>query len=388
MQSPKVFVICDLGKDYDDLAAIILLKELHRLGLIHLEGVITNMNPPRKRAILGRTILDLLDLQDVPIGVGTAGPPGCGEAYDYEFEASFMPEEEAFTRTGDRFFEDGSKLLHQVFTRSIEEGRQVELLLISPLGDIVNFAELHPNIFRPAVGRIHMQGRYSVSAKDVLIPGEDATNNFMDKIAARKFHKLIGEQKIPSVVYTKVAACAVPIPADIFKDLEASEHPIGSYIRNCHIKQNKAWYETACSHKPFKNITQERFLLDRTNFYQQHPPGPLRSIMGTPLPFDGTPLPIGDQILRYSVGIIYDALAAFDTCGQDAVQALGVLDTESMAAQTSIYKVVGTTSPEYDLPDIPNINPERMELLISTLLKGALNDCTEHAGRAVATQYR
>lgn len=30
---PRVVVITDLGKDYDDLAAMVVLKELHRLGL-------------------------------------------------------------------------------------------------------------------------------------------------------------------------------------------------------------------------------------------------------------------------------------------------------------------------------------------------------------------
>lgn len=54
----RVVVITGLGKDYDDLAAMVVLKELHRLGLIHLEGFITNMKPSRKRAILGRVLLD------------------------------------------------------------------------------------------------------------------------------------------------------------------------------------------------------------------------------------------------------------------------------------------------------------------------------------------
>ena len=45
----QVVVITDLGKDYDDLAAMIVLKELHRLGLIRLVGFIANLPAPTQR---------------------------------------------------------------------------------------------------------------------------------------------------------------------------------------------------------------------------------------------------------------------------------------------------------------------------------------------------
>ena len=34
--APKIFVITDLAKDYDDLCAMILLRELHRIVSQHL----------------------------------------------------------------------------------------------------------------------------------------------------------------------------------------------------------------------------------------------------------------------------------------------------------------------------------------------------------------
>lgn len=377
VQAPHVMVITDLGKDYDDLAAILVLKELHRVGLIHLGGVITNMKPSRKRTILGRKILDLLGLQDVPIGVGTAGPVEYCEAFDHEFDASFMPDERTFTPNEDNFFEDGFELLHQVFTRAIREKRQVDLLLISPLGDVVKYANLQPNIFRKGVRKIYIQGGYSVSAEGILTPREDATNNFNDMTAAREFHELIRKENIPSVVYTRIAAFAARIPAKILSDLEASQHLIGSFLRHCHVKQDVTFYEVACSPKPFKDITQERFLRTRTNFFEKHPPGPLRSPNGTPLTLDGTPLPEGDQIKPYLVWtIVFDALAAFGIGGEDIATIFGVLDAESMANQTSIHKLVGTQKLQDDLSDIPNINPERMIFVLSALFKGALYEDT------------
>ena len=385
VEAPRVLVITDLGKDYDDLGAMVVLKELHRVGLIHLEGFITNMKPSRKRAILGRIILDLLGLKDIPIGVGTAGPVEYCEAFDYEFEASFMPDEGTFTPNEGNFWADGLELLHQVFTRAIKEERKVDLLLISPLPDIVKYAKLHPKIFREGVGKIYMQGGYSVSAKGSLDPRKDAANNFDDMPAAVEFHELMTKENIPSVVYTRIAAFAAKIPAEIFSDLEASQHPIGSYLRHCYVKQDVTFYKVACSPKPYKDITQERFLLTKTNFFEKHPPGPLRSLNGTPLPLDGTPLPEGDQIKPYLIfAVVYDALPAFHVGGEDIATAFGVLDAESMASQTSIHKVVGTPKLRDDLPDIPNINPERMVFALSTLLKGAFyNSIQNTLGREV-----
>jgi hypothetical protein len=65
-----VVVITDVAKDYDDLAAIVVLKELHRLGYVRLEAFIVNLKPARKRAIYLRAALDSLGLQDIPVGVG------------------------------------------------------------------------------------------------------------------------------------------------------------------------------------------------------------------------------------------------------------------------------------------------------------------------------
>jgi len=129
-------------------------------------------------------------------------------------------------------------------------------------------------------------------------------------------------------------------------------------------------------------------LRDKTNFFENHPPGPLRSPNGTPLPLDGTPLPEGAQIKPYlTFGIVYDALPAFNVGGEDTATAFRVLDAETMANQTSIHKIVGTPKLQDNLPDIPNINPQQMIFVLSTLLKGALYDSVQNSlGREVTIQ--
>jgi hypothetical protein len=107
---------------------------------------------------------------------------------------------------------------------------------------------------------------------------------------------------------------------------------------------------------------------------------------GTPLPEDGTPLPDPGKdldsnenfdpdkyeiILYLTKGLMYNALAGLATGGDNLVAVLGVLNAESMANQTSIYKIIRTPKLQ-DVPANPNIHPERMAFVISTILKGRL----------------
>ncbi len=129
-----------------------------------------------------------------------------------------------------------------------------------------------------------------------------------------------------------------------------------------------------------------------SNFYEKHPPGTQLSEKGTPLPEDGTPLPNPSEDLdsnenfdpdKYEIipyltkGLMYDALAGLATGGDNLVAALGVLDTESMANQTSIHKIIGIPKLQ-DVPANPNIYPERIAFVISTILKGGLYNSVQN----------
>jgi hypothetical protein len=50
-EKPGVIVITDLAKDYNNLAAIVVLKELYRLGFVRLKAFIANLNLSYKRTI-------------------------------------------------------------------------------------------------------------------------------------------------------------------------------------------------------------------------------------------------------------------------------------------------------------------------------------------------
>jgi hypothetical protein len=55
-------IITDLAKDYNDLAAMVMLKELYCLRFVHLKAFIANLKPSCKRAIYRQAALNSLGL--------------------------------------------------------------------------------------------------------------------------------------------------------------------------------------------------------------------------------------------------------------------------------------------------------------------------------------
>jgi hypothetical protein len=74
-KTPQIFTITDLAKDYDDLIAMLCLKELNRLGVVTLEGFVANLMPVDKRTLCGRGVLDSLGhmSRTVPARAGFLG---------------------------------------------------------------------------------------------------------------------------------------------------------------------------------------------------------------------------------------------------------------------------------------------------------------------------
>jgi hypothetical protein len=91
-------------------------------------------------------------------------------------------------------------------------------------------------IFQKAVGRVYIQGGYSISAEGIPIPRDDAANNkYFDWLVAERFYLRL--ENIPSNIYTKVTAYATNISASIFNDLGDTKYPIGKDLQNRYQKQ-------------------------------------------------------------------------------------------------------------------------------------------------------
>ncbi|KAK6595399.1 hypothetical protein H4I96_09718 [Botrytis cinerea] len=384
---PHVVVITDVGKDYDDLAAMILLKELHRLGAIKLEGFIANLLPEDARAHLARQSLDLLGLEDIPVGQGTRGT-----------EKNISPDLYEFPQLKNNAERDNYKLT---------------FLLISSLQDISEFerslrpkdsSQIHP--LKHVIAKVVLQGNYrldqarddtkELASHSILKADQGAANNDFHWLSAQGFHSFLDREEIPSVVYNKIAAYGTPLRPTIFSEMAETGQTLGIALRDIEAPQNILYYKGACrmingkSAPIMKGRDQQWFLLRRTTYFDTR-----EREMNPEL----LPDPESEEIVEYCKVIVYDVLAALGTCPEAILDALDVLQTPDYERQpdhNKLHRVVGITpkmnsdtatqeeldaaaqldeGEENPFKSPASTNAETMKNVIEALLRGALLDC-------------
>ena len=87
---PNILLFTDIGKDYDDMMALLMLGYCHSRGEINLVGVITTYEPAGKRAQFARGLLDAMGMVDVTIARGTAATDKPKPAHEFELNAKFI----------------------------------------------------------------------------------------------------------------------------------------------------------------------------------------------------------------------------------------------------------------------------------------------------------
>jgi hypothetical protein len=375
-KTPHIVTITDLAKDYDDLTAMLCLKELHRLGVVTLKGFVANLIPAEKRAIFGRGALDSLGLEKIIIGKGSRG--------DAKNDRQVLPHEfsgtEAFMAPPEKYAEvlpkilDGQKFLTKLFNDAIDENRKLTFLGISSLMDIAIFAKNRPDLLQKGLANVSLQGGYRM-VNGRLTADSNAANNAFDMVSAQFFHDFIQKNQIPSTVWTKVVAFAVPIYTTVFEFMEATGHPLGPYLRKVQVAQDVSFYESACSKRPFQwYMTQDWYVMNRSAWF----------LAGHEC---DEPYPEGKEMIPYFIKVVaYDALAALGAAGQDVIDEFKLIKplTTRKDAAHPIHTVVGVAevegNPEIKQKPLPadvNMDVDAMGTIVTALLKGALLSCQQ-----------
>lgn len=362
---PHIVIVTDLAKDYDDLLAMMVLKELHRLGVVHIEGFVANLMPSDKRALFGRGALDSLDYPDIPVAVGTIGDSKrMLDPHTHEFDNTdrFMASE-ATKNT----LPDGQELMREIFTRAVAEGFGITILTISSLMDLAQFAENHGELLRNGLSNVVLQGGYRIM-NGKLTADFAAQNNKFDEEGSQAFHDYMQDNRIPSTSWTKVAAQAVPIYNTLFEYLERTDHPLGPYLRNVQVKQDLAFYNRACSDNPYAPyMTQDWYVKTKSTWFAAgHEPD--------------EPYPLGEDMIPYFTKVVaYDALAAVGSAGEDVLEKFGIIrpivkrkDVDDPTHRLVGIPAVQETADQPGLPEEHNFDAHKMGLVITALLKGSI----------------
>jgi hypothetical protein len=350
---PKVAVITDIGKDYDDLTALVILKELHRLGFVQLVGVVANLHPSQRRARFARGALKTLGLESVAVAYGTKGSVEEHQVYPYEFEGcQFEIDDEEDLQTG-------NELLTKLYLDAARNHEKLTLLLISSLQDIAEFAHRNPDLVINHTSHVHIQGGNFITPQNELQPDPQAANNLFHLSAATAFHAFLSRHSIPSTTYTRAAAIACALPSEFFAALARTGHPLGLQLQQTQQLQEIAFYATA--REPLRRFSPDRdgtwFLKTKTSWFD-----PARRDYD-PQKLDDPP--VGKEIVPYLTKVVvYDAIAALGAAGERIEKAFGLF--EPARRDESVHQIIGIS------PQSPGVHAEVVKDVLGALSEGAV----------------
>ena len=238
-KASNVIMLGDFGRDLDDESALVLAIGLHRMGIINLYGVVANFAPPLPRARLAKGTLKLLNLPDVPVGVGTDCLKG-GAIQAYETPAGYLSDESEVC--------DGRKLLARLLQGAIDES--VILVVNTGLTDVVRLIMDDPDLFRQKVRSVTIMGGVMVNGNEVALDDigfmlpqigkNGAYNNNVDEASALFAHRFCQENGIPLTILMRDAAYAVQFPTKTYNRLASTCNPIGVSLSERNI-QSMNW---------------------------------------------------------------------------------------------------------------------------------------------------
>lgn len=145
---PEIVLITDPGPDPDDAKTLLILATLHRRGVLGLRAVVCNGGgEPAARARLALCLLRHLGVDDVPVGVGSAGVPSRPEPHEYMLQG--------YDDVEPADLAEGSALLRA--TLGAARARQLTVVCISGLRDFADVFLKAPELLA-SVGEVAIQG--------------------------------------------------------------------------------------------------------------------------------------------------------------------------------------------------------------------------------------
>lgn len=220
-----VIVFTDVGKDVDDVFALVVLACLRRMFILNPLAVIATLSPQEERARLARVLLDSLGLPDVPVGIGTdGGSKDLVELHCFDNEQNLLN------------LPHGIILIRRLLKEA--EPKSVTLLCLANLKDISELIVKEPELFSEKIKNVVIMGGASYSeATERLEPDETAYNNNCDPAAARMVYLECQKLKIPTTTISRSAAYDCPFAISKLNNLHLKcNHLLASEIYQANTK--------------------------------------------------------------------------------------------------------------------------------------------------------
>ncbi|VBB73136.1 Putative protein of unknown function [Podospora comata] len=394
---PRVLVITDIEQDYDDLLAIIFLSEMHRMGAIELAGCIANHHPADRRAKFLRTTLDCLNLQHVPVAIGTKGASDIvAHAPDLYYGLKnrrfhdYAERKHTPPLSGEELIDFLVDQSGKVQTPGGTPTQKLTVLLISSLQDIseaferwksVPGAPFPTNKFDKFIS----QGGYKLEGNN-LWPEMGMTNNKFHRQAAKNYTRTLQGCKLKSDAWSREAAKAARLDGSFFQEL-FQLGPIGAHLEWMWLRQEFKFYYDPLNDPYMPQLDVGWYLNTRLNLSRK---SDLFQQLAKSMP------PFQEVVPLIKV-IAYDCCAAVGAVGEDFMKVFHVLDP-SVKQQApldktlseherlfndnkTIHRVFGRTQ-----GDMGGINADQLASVMEVFILGGLLATKDHAEKLLQTK--
>ncbi|KAK1754189.1 hypothetical protein QBC47DRAFT_423862 [Echria macrotheca] len=376
---PRIVVITDAEKDYDDLIAIVVLCEMYRLGVVEIAGIIANHKPARRRAKFLRTIVHLLGMAHIEVAEGTDGVEDPNqtrfleESY-YELKNTTFEEQEWNKKP----FRRGAELIDTLAKQVDNEGKEpLTVLLISSLQDISDYFNSHkndPHFLPQHFKKFVSQGGYEITGSGdtcTLNPIKIAQNNSFHPTAAKNYTDCLVEFKLASDAWSREAAKAACLDGSIFANLD-EYGPIGAHLAWVYRRLEFKFFWDPFNAPYMPRLDPKWYVTTRLGLNVES--NPFKD-------FDKSP-PGFIQVLPHSKIIAYDGCAAIGTVGDHIMRALGIMsEPEPYNKAAHQHRLFGRTQ-----NDLGGINALKLRETLRVFFFGALKFTSKSAEQLIPSR--
>ncbi|KAL7517295.1 hypothetical protein ACHAWX_002227 [Stephanocyclus meneghinianus] len=209
-----VIIFTDIGRDVDDEMALVLLSSLRKMRMLDPIAVIATLSPEKNRAYLARGSMDILEMADVPVGIGSSGGiRSCVKLEIYDAEYSLASPD---------IHGSGMDLVYKVLESAPE--KSVQLLCLASLTDVATLIREQQDLFTSKVKEVALMGGVMpIDDQEALSP-DTAYNNNCDMDSAEFVYEKCQELRVPTATLSRWAAYGCPCRPLLMDQLARIDH--------------------------------------------------------------------------------------------------------------------------------------------------------------------
>lgn len=237
-KSAKIIVFTDVGRDIDDAALLVVLAYLHRIKVVEVLLVVTNVKPTESRARTAKFIFEKMGAPSVPVARGSNGTDKDVNLHHYEFEGVGEPQGTIL---------NGESTIVEKLEALKKNEERCNMIVVTSLRDLSELIKRHEPLIQGTISSFFFQGAWEANHEHVktLVPDMAAVNNGYDRDATTHVCDWLRQGNTSTYTATRFSAVKATISSQVFREAADRGHPVARYVYRTFREQERKYYDDA-----------------------------------------------------------------------------------------------------------------------------------------------